>query len=208
ERIFTTERGSNFTLCLKGAESAEITLSTHGLFNVYNALAASAVCISLGITLDEIKTALKSYDGVPMRFQTMKADAITIINDSYNANPSSMAESLREFVCMKGGMRAVVILGDMLELGGFSDEAHKSIGRIISEIGIDVFVAVGEMMALAAEESRKNKGKKQSPLVYLFKNAGEAGGDIMNILRQGDTVLVKGSRAMGMEKIIERIRGK
>ncbi|MEK6527370.1 MAG: UDP-N-acetylmuramoyl-tripeptide--D-alanyl-D-alanine ligase, partial [Nitrospirota bacterium] len=77
ERIFTTERGSNFTLCLKGAESTEVTLDTHGLFNVYNALAASAVCISLGITLDEIKTALKSYNGMPMRFQIDKAGAIT-----------------------------------------------------------------------------------------------------------------------------------
>lgn len=207
ERIFTTERGSNFTLCLKGAESAEVTLDMHGLFNVYNALAASAVCISLGITLDEIKTALKSYNGMPMRFQIEKAGAITVINDSYNANPSSVTESLKEFVRMKGGMRTVVILGDMLELGEFSEEAHKNIGRIISEMNIDVFVAVGEEMALAAEESRRNKAKKQSPLVYLFKNAGEAGGDIMNILRQGDTVLVKGSRAMCMEKIIERIRG-
>lgn len=206
--MYATERGINFRLELSNGESAEITLSTHGLFNVYNALAASAVCISLGITLDEIKNALKSYNGMPMRFQIEKAGAITIINDSYNANPSSVAESLREFVCMKGGMRAVVILGDMLELGGFSEEAHKNIGRIISEMDIDVFVAVGEMMALAAEESRKNKAKKQSPLVYLFKNIGGAGEDIMNILRQGDTVLVKGSRAMGMEKIIERIRGR
>jgi UDP-N-acetylmuramoyl-tripeptide--D-alanyl-D-alanine ligase len=208
ERVLTTDSGSNFTLCLKGGESVEITLNIHGLFNVYNALAASAVCISLGITLDEIKTALKSYAGVPMRFQTVKANAITIINDSYNANPSSMAESLNEFVRVKDGMRAVVILGDMLELGEFSEEAHKSIGKIISEMDIDVFVAVGEMMALAAEESRKNKAKKQIPIVYVFKNAGEAGGDIMNILRQGDAVLVKGSRAMGMEKIIERIGDK
>ena len=182
-----------------------ITLNIHGLFNVYNALAASAVCLSLGITVEEIKTALESYAGFPVRFQVIRGDKITLINDFYNANPSSMKESLKEFVLMKGEKRTVAVLGDMMELGKFSEEAHRAAGKMMSEIGVDVFVAVGEMMSLAAEESKKIRGKKPMPAIYTFRNADEACEDIMDILKHGDTVLIKGSRLMCMEKIANLI---
>ena len=188
-----------------------ITLNVHGLFNVYNALAASAVCLSLGMSLEEIKTALEFYKAFPMRFEVVRQNSITLINDSYNANPSSMKEALKELVHMKGKGRAVAVLGDMLELGEFSGKAHSDIIKIAADMGINIFVAVGEMMNLAAQKSREEINQKLGSnsgfTVYTFNNADEAGQNISGIIKQGDVVLIKGSRVMGMEKIIERIRG-
>lgn len=202
--VRATENGSGFVLELGNAGSIPINLRVHGTFNVYNALAAAAVSFSLGVTIDEIKAALDSYSGLPMRFEVTSEEGITLINDSYNANPTSMAESIKELVRMGAGAggRVVAVLGDMKELSDFSEEAHREIGRLISEAGVDVFMAVGEMMGLAAEESKKS-GKTSE--VFLFRDADEAGKEIMKILKQGDTLLVKGSRAMAMEKIIRSI---
>ncbi len=209
ENVFMTENGCRFTLRLQDGESTPITLNIQGLFNVYNAIAASAVSLSLGVTIEEIKTALESYTAVPMRFEVTRRENITLINDAYNANPSSMEESLRELFRMKVKGRTVVILGDMLELGEFSEREHRALGKMISDIGVDVFVAVGEMMGLAAEESQK-AGKRDFHdglhcITYRFKNVDEVEQHISHIIRRGDVVLVKGSRAMGMEKIVERI---
>jgi UDP-N-acetylmuramoyl-tripeptide--D-alanyl-D-alanine ligase len=140
-----------------------------------------------------------------MRFEIMKIKGITVINDSYNANPSSMEKSVKELVRLGTGGRKVAVLGDMLELDEFSEKEHRATGDIIRETGVDVFVGVGEMMGLAAEESRKVKGGKTAPEVFTFKDVNSAKEDIMDILKQGDTVLVKGSRSMSMEKIIEGI---
>jgi len=210
ENIFTTDSGSSFTLRLKSGESVSITVNIHGLFNVYNALAASAVCLSLGMTVAEIKAALQSYTAFPMRFEVIKGDKTTLINDSYNANPSSMEEALKELARMRGERRAVAVLGDMLELGEFSEEAHRAVGKMVSDIGVEVFVAVGEMMNLAAREAQKVKSQKpknDSQLtIYTFKDADGVVQNISDIFEHGDVVLIKGSRAMGMEKIVERMK--
>lgn len=216
--VHATEKGSDFILELSNGGSTPISLNIHGLFNVYNALAASAVCISVGITLEEIKTALEGYTAFPMRFEVIRVDKITLINDSYNANPSSVEESLKELIHMRGQGRTVAILGDMLELGKFSERSHRTIGRMISEMGINVFVAVGDMMRLAAEESQsgaarsgKNKNHRTKdnpePAIYYFKTADEVRQKISDIIKEGDVVLVKGSRETRMEKIADKIKG-
>jgi UDP-N-acetylmuramoyl-tripeptide--D-alanyl-D-alanine ligase len=173
---------------------------------VYNALAAAAVSLSLGVTLKEIKTALNGYQAFPMRFEVLRMKDITIINDTYNANPSSMEESLKELAHMKGGGRTVAFLGDMFELGKFSEKFHRSISAITERFKINVLVTVGEMMMLAAEECRKH-ADTANLTVYDFKTVGEAVLNLPNIIKTGDVVLVKGSRAMGMEKIVDSIRG-
>jgi UDP-N-acetylmuramoyl-tripeptide--D-alanyl-D-alanine ligase len=211
DNVQPSARGSSFTLKLQNGKRAEITLNIHGMFNVYNALAAAAACLSVGISLDEIKTALESYAAFPMRFEVIKGERVTLINDSYNANPSSVEESLKELARMKNGGRAVAVLGDMAELGEFSEKAHRAVGRMVLSVGIDVFVAVGELMGLAAEESLKAVAKEMKhmmrPKIFEFKTADEAQKNLSNIIRDGDVVLVKGSRVMAMEKIMEDIRG-
>jgi UDP-N-acetylmuramoyl-tripeptide--D-alanyl-D-alanine ligase len=132
---------------------------------------------------------------------------MTLIDDSYNANPSSMEAALKELIRMRGSGRTVAVLGDMLELGEFSEKAHSDIMEMVFGMSINVFVGVGEMMSFAAEKRKKMKGEEALPTIYSFKDVNEASRDIIDILRDGDTVLVKGSRAIGMEKIVERIKG-
>jgi UDP-N-acetylmuramoyl-tripeptide--D-alanyl-D-alanine ligase len=201
--IMVSQQGSDFLLEIRDADSARVSLNVPGLFNVYNALAASAAGVSLGVRIEEIKTALEAYRGVPMRFELMNIKGITVINDSYNANPSSMGKSVKELARLGAGGRTVAVLGDMRELDEFSEKEHRALGDMVRETGVNVFVAVGEMMGLAAEESRKVKGGDAAPEVFTFKDANSAKENIMGILKQGDTVLVKGSRSMTMEKIIE-----
>ncbi|RJQ57044.1 MAG: UDP-N-acetylmuramoyl-tripeptide--D-alanyl-D-alanine ligase [Nitrospiraceae bacterium] len=205
KKIEATEKGARFMLEFKEAESVTVNLNVHGTFNVYNALAAAAAGFSLGIPPEEIKGGLEAFSACSMRFEIKKIKGMTLINDSYNANPSSMDESLKEMKRMGGQGRTVAVLGDMGELDEFSEEAHKDIGRTIVETGIDVFIAVGRTMSLAAEECMKIKGKKTGPEIYTFGDADEAEKNITDVLKAGDTVLVKGSRAMKMEKIADRI---
>ncbi len=209
--VVTDPDGSSFTLTLQDGKHAVITLRIRGLFNVYNALAASAVCISLEMSLGEIQRALEGYVAFPMRFEVVRLGSFTLINDAYNANPVSVRESLRELVRMKGERRAVAVLGDMYELGKHSERLHREVGRTVDELGIDVFVSVGAMMGLAAKEAQKKaesgSGRKKSADVISFQSVEAAGRNISAILREGDVVLIKGSRIMGMERLIENIRG-
>jgi len=199
--ICVTENGSDFMLEIKDVGRVQISLNIHGIFNVYNALAAAAVSYSFGITLNEIKKSLETCTGFPMRFEMIKKGGLTVINDSYNANPSSMKESIRELILLGSLGRLVAVLGDMSELEEFSEEEHRTIGKVISEMGVDVFVAVGDKMGLAAKESMNIIGKKAIQEVYSFTDVESANEKIMDILKEGDTVLVKGSRSMAMERI-------
>jgi UDP-N-acetylmuramoyl-tripeptide--D-alanyl-D-alanine ligase len=192
EDVVTTDSGSSFTIKLQDGGNTGIVLNICGLFNVCNALAAAAV--------------LNGYQAFPMRFEVLRTKDITIINDTYNANPSSMEESLKELAHMKGEGRTVAFLGDMLELGKFSEKFHRSICAVIEQLKINVLITVGEMMGLAAEECRKYTDAANLA-VYKFKTVAEAVQNLPDIINGGDIVLVKGSRAMGMEKIVDSIRG-
>ena len=205
KNVKPTEQGSTFEMEIRGRESAQFRLTVPGLFNVYNALAASAVSVSLGMGVDEIRTALETYRGIPMRFEVIRKKGMTVINDAYNANPSSMEQSIRELLRIRTAGRAVAILGDMHELDEFSEKAHRDVGGLVAALGLEVFVAVGDMMSFAAEEAVKSRVTLAGPEVYTFKNINEARNHIMDILKTGDTVLIKGSRTERMEKIIESI---
>lgn len=199
--LHLTENGSFFTLHLKEGENVEINLNVHGVFNVYNALAAAAVSYSLGISSTGIKEALEAFRPFPMRFEVIRFGSITLINDSYNANPTSIKEALKEMAMIGSGGRLVAVLGDMLELDEFSEDAHRALGKMLFEMGIDVFVAIGELMDFSAGEYVKARGETRTG-IYRFSNSEEAGKEIMGILQPGDTVLVKGSRALKLEEVI------
>lgn len=203
--IMMTDIGSKFMLELKNERHCRINLSVLGTFNIYNALAAAAVCYSIGMNMDDIKRGLEGYSAFPMRFEVTRKRGMTFINDSYNANPSSMKESLKELARLNAGGRLVAVLGDMKELRDFSEDAHRDIGKFLYSIGVDVFVSVGEMMSLAAEEILKIRRGNKGPQIITFNNADEAKKNISAYLRHGDTILLKGSRSMAMEKILETI---
>lgn len=204
--IRQTEQGTEFSLRQKSGVNIPVLLNVHGIFNVLNATAAAAVSFSVGMAIEEIKAALESYRPVGMRFEVVQRSGITIINDAYNANPTSMEASLRELLHFRQSGRLAAVLGDMKELEDFSEEEHRNIGRLIVELGLDVFVAVGDMMGYAAREVSLRAAGRGKPEVFVFRNANEAARHLSHICKKGDTLLVKGSRAMTMERAVEGVR--
>ncbi|TAL23802.1 MAG: UDP-N-acetylmuramoyl-tripeptide--D-alanyl-D-alanine ligase [Nitrospirae bacterium] len=191
------DKSSDFLLCLGADRSIEINMNIPGTFNIYNALAAAAIGDIFRMDLNDIKTGIESFKGVPMRLEIKELFGTTVISDVYNANPASMEEAIKELVRLKKG-RAIAVLGDMLELGSYAEEAHRKLGEWMSKLPIDIFIAVGPLMAEA--ESQFSKGGGQS---FRAATASEAGKILIGICREEDTVLVKGSRGMGMEKVLE-----
>jgi len=194
------DRGSDFTLCLEEENCLEINLNLPGVFNIYNALAAAAVGKIFNINLRDIKSGLESFRGVPMRLEIKELFGATVISDVYNANPASMEEAIKELVRLRRMNKgsAIAVLGDMLELGSYAEEAHRKIGEWMSSLPIDIFIAVGPLMAIAHSEFAK--AGRQS---FSVSTAEEAGRILKGLCKEGDTVVVKGSRGMGMEKVLE-----
>jgi len=166
-----------------------------GTFNVSNALAAITVGKLMGVTLPELAERFLLFKGVSMRFEVVRVGAYRLINDAYNANPVSVRAALSELQGQEG--RRVAVLGDMLELGPAGPGHHREVG-IQARACADVLVAVGPQMETAAEA--------YGPGCFLFRDSEEAADHILPILREGDVVLVKGSRGMAMERVVERVR--
>ncbi len=180
-------------------EGVPFKLPVSGRFNASNALAAVAAGQLLGISLKIAAQRLADYHGVPMRFETLEIEKYMVIDDSYNANPMSVKAALAELTeTGKGKRRKIAVLGDMLELGTASADHHKEAGRLASEYGIDLLVAVGPLMRKAAEVFGGN--------CVLFNDSKSAAENIFEIIKPGDCILVKGSRGMAMEIIVRRIR--
>jgi UDP-N-acetylmuramoyl-tripeptide--D-alanyl-D-alanine ligase len=195
--IALSDRGSVFTLCVKGGGSVKVGLKIQGMFNVSNALAASAVGYVFGMDMEEIRAGLEAFEGMPMRYEIKDLKGVTVISDAYNANPGSMEEAIKELVRIKK-TRAIAVLGDMLELGSYAGEAHRRLGAWMSTLPVEVFIAVGPNMSEAAGEFARGGGKS-----IMAASAEEAREALLKECADGDTVLVKGSRGMKMEGVLE-----
>jgi UDP-N-acetylmuramoyl-tripeptide--D-alanyl-D-alanine ligase len=187
------EKGSSFLLHI-GKNTIEVHPMISGRFNIYNLLAAASVGHLFHIKLWDIKKVIDSFVGIPMRFEIKELEGIQVISDVYNANPASMEEAIKELVRLRK-KRAIAVLGDMLELGSYGDEAHRRLVRWMSGLPIDIFVAIGPLMSSAASEFSGN--------VYTFQSSIEARETIKSICKEGDTLLIKGSRGMSMERVLE-----
>ncbi len=144
-------RPARFELRL-GDESLPVSLQVPGLHNVRNALAAAAAATAAGIAPSVIKAGIESYAGSPMRTQIIQAPGgYTIINDAYNASPTSTPEAVKLLGQCEG--RRIFVFGDMLELGAGSERAHRDIGKMAAHHGVDWLITVGELAAVAAEEA-------------------------------------------------------
>ncbi|MCL5022994.1 MAG: UDP-N-acetylmuramoyl-tripeptide--D-alanyl-D-alanine ligase [Nitrospirae bacterium] len=210
--ITLEERRSVFTLCI-GDGQARVAMNVPGGFNISNALAAAAICHALGAGLGEIREGVEAFRGVPMRHEVRELFGATVISDVYNANPASMEEAIKE-LARTGKERTVAVLGDMLELGAYAEDAHRKLGRWMSGLHVDALIAVGEMMAKTAEEfsasrrggsSAAGNGAEMRTLAHVVtvSDAREARKALLGFCREGDTVLVKGSRGMHMERVLE-----
>lgn len=200
ENIKESEEGINFTLFWE-REKISLYLPVHGKHNVYNALCASAVAICLKISFDKITPALANFKLSPLRTEVTPLNGGKLINDSYNANPESMLAALIILHRIKGN-RKIAILGDMLELGEKSSLFHSFVGEKVAELKIDTLLTLGTLSREIAKEA-KEKGVRE---VFSFENKDELLDKLLSSYKQGDSILIKGSRGMKMEEIAEKIR--
>lgn len=192
--VWTELSGSDFTL----SDGVSFRINLMGEHQVMNAAAAVAVGRLLGIDDQGIAHALRSVEATPMRMEYRKAGAVHLINDAYNANPSSMKAAL-DALATAGG-RKLVVLGDMLELGDLGRPAHRDIGRRAAEVA-ERIITVGEL-AREIGAAAVDGGIPASRVVSCSCN-DEAAAAVMAEVEDGDVVLVKGSRGMRMEAVVE-----
>ncbi len=197
EGVDCDERTCRFKLHVRN-ESAPVQLSVTGIFNVNNALAAASVGLMFGLPVNRICEGLEKFEGVPMRLEINELGGALVISDVYNANPASMEEGLKELLRLKRD-RTVAVLGDMLELGAYAESAHRRLGAWMARQGVDLFIAVGPLMAIAAEEFKKEGGRDARKV----NDSLEARSVLHETYAPGDTILVKGSRTMYMERVVE-----
>ncbi|MBQ8209955.1 MAG: UDP-N-acetylmuramoyl-tripeptide--D-alanyl-D-alanine ligase [Clostridia bacterium] len=181
-------------------EKYDVYIPIAGVHNVYNALAAFCAGVYTGIEPCKAADAIKAYVPAGMRQKTVKKNGITFIEDCYNASPDSVKAGINTLSSL-GAKRTVAVLGDMLELGDYSETAHSQCGEYAARKGIDVLFAYGkesENTAKKAEES----GVKE---VYHFLDENALADKISDILCDGDAILFKASRGMKLENVIESV---
>ena len=198
ENIKSDESGSTFT-AICGDEKAEVFVPSVGIHNVYNALCAMCVGKELGFTLEKAAQGVADFEPEGMRQKITEINGITFIEDCYNANPDSMKASLEALKTLKK-KRSFAVLGDMLELGDFSEEAHRTVGEFAVSTGCEYVLTYGENAKLTSDEAKskgifaENYDNKEKIAEFLYEN-----------LSTDDVVLFKGSRGMKMEDIFNSL---
>ncbi len=196
EEINASETGVTFT-CHMGEEQFCAYIPALGRHHVYNGLAAAAAGYCAGLHSEEIRKGLAAYAGVPMREELVRIGPYTFINDAYNANPASMREAVWSLSSLVKG-RKIAVLGGMLELGEWTRSEHETLGKYIAAENIDMLITLGEPAAYIAQAA------KQCGMEAVFNvSTHEEGARYLKaLLKPGDTVLLKGSRGLAVEKIL------
>jgi UDP-N-acetylmuramoyl-tripeptide--D-alanyl-D-alanine ligase len=192
--------GTNFKL--NGTH--EVTSPLLGLHNVQNLLAALCTCVGLGFDLERVLPAVSRLRPSRRRLERIEVGGMVLFDDSYNANPESARASVRVLAGFHGHARRVLVLGDMLELGDFSAELHHGVGRLAAEAGLDLVVLVGELSRATAAGALE--GGLAPDRVLHFDDTDQVVQAVPQLLREGDVVLVKGSRRLGLDRVVEGIR--
>ena len=199
KNILIESVSTEFILSFRGKEY-DFEIPMLGRHNVSNALAAIAAGLTLGLRVEEIQRGVSTLTTTKMRFEVIRRDGLTIVNDAYNASPSSMRVAIKTTSEIYDG-RLIAVLGDMMELGEISERVHKEIGAELAENNFDILITLGELGKFIAEGAR-DAGLKN---VYTFDTHEDAAKKILELVRDGDTILFKASHVMHMEKIIELI---
>ncbi|RZB20844.1 UDP-N-acetylmuramoyl-tripeptide--D-alanyl-D-alanine ligase [Streptomyces sp. F001] len=206
ENVHLTDTGQpSFTLRTPSGCS-DVTMRLYGEHHVSNALAAAAVAHELGMSAEEIATAL-SEAGSLSRWRmevTERPDGVTVVNDAYNANPESMRAALRALVAMGKGRRTWAVLGKMAELGDEALAEHDAVGRLAVRLNVSKLVAVGGREASWLQLGAYNEGSWGEESVHV--SDAQAAVDLLRSeLRPGDVVLVKASRSVGLESVAQAL---
>ena len=175
----------------------------YGTPNVYAVSASCAVGICLGMNLVDLSEALLKYKAPEGRFNVIKGiKNITILDDSYNASPSSMKASLETFKTFNA-KRKISVLGNMLEIGKYSEEAHREVGKMASKIS-DIIITVGDKAKFIADEAKKS-GFVEGKNLFSFDSSEALSKNILNMIKEEDVILFKASRGIKLERAIDKI---
>lgn len=191
------EESINFIAVIDGKKE-QFFIPTVGKHNIYNAMAAILVGINLNMTIEEIKEGLKNFQCTKNRLDIIKNNNLTIIDSVYNASIDSMTAALN--ILGRYENRKVAILGDMFEMGEFAEFGHRQVGK--AALGnVDIVITIGEDSEFIVKELQENNVNDDN--LYHFKTKEEAIENINNIIKENDTILVKASRGMHLEKVVE-----
>ncbi|TFE01986.1 UDP-N-acetylmuramoyl-tripeptide--D-alanyl-D-alanine ligase [Jeotgalibacillus salarius] len=193
------EAGSRIQL---GTEEAWVSIPVLGRHNVLNGLAAIRTALHLGLTLEEIEEGFGKMEMTAMRMERVEGSGGEVfINDTYNASPTSVMAALQFLEEAKVEGKKIAVLGDMLELGENEEQFHREIGQQMNVNEIPVLLTFGPRSRWLAEEAIL-----RTPLVYWFRDHAELVRELKKHLSKGDLILVKGSRGMELEKVIDAFR--
>ena len=184
-----------------GGQRQRVTLALSGRHNVTNALAAAGAGLALGFTLHEIAAGLATARPAKGRCVWRTAGEVRILDDTYNANPDSVRAALDTVTTHRHGARLVVVLADMLELGAIAEDAHRDVGRYAAAARVDLVVGMGRH-ARALIEAARAAGVAETKHTETFEDTMAF---LLKSLVPGDLVLVKGSRGMRMERIVDAL---
>ena len=202
--LVTDEKGIGFTAVIKEQKKQiPVKLRVYGTHNVMNALSAIAVAMRYGISPETAVEGLEMYQPIAMRGQIRKCNDITWIDDTYNASPDSMKSGAQVMISIEG-KRHIAVFADVLELGETSEQLHREVGKYLSglrekDTKTDILITVGTQAFYIADEAKRQGMQK----VDSFSSNAEAIEYLKQILCAGDVVLVKGSRGMHTEEIIQ-----
>jgi UDP-N-acetylmuramoyl-tripeptide--D-alanyl-D-alanine ligase len=197
--------GFSFEIRYEG-RAVPVRLRIPGVHNIRNALAASAIAFASNEPTDRIAQGLNSFEGIDGRFMLSPLpDGCTLVDDTYNANPHSLKAAMDSLRALVGeGGRILVGLGEMLELGNETAAAHLEAGERVAEVGAYCFVALGEHAQLMIEGAL-NKGFPRERAA-IAKDHQDMAGKIKGMMRKGDLVFLKGSRRVGLEKVVDLLK--
>lgn len=183
--------------------SGEVALAVRGTHQVVNASLAATVALAHGVPFAAVVAGLAAVQPAPWRMEVARtADGVVVLDDAYNANPSSMVAALEALARVDVSGRRVAVLGEMRELGELSAPEHAALGDLVAATAVDALVVVGPEAAPLAEHARA-----AGVSVTEVADAAAALDAVSGFVHRGDAVLVKGSRAVGLELVATALRG-
>jgi UDP-N-acetylmuramoyl-tripeptide--D-alanyl-D-alanine ligase len=184
---------------------AELQIRLPGTANLSNVLAATAVAIRFDVPLSDIVETAAALKPVPRRGEIVRAGRVTIVDDSYNSNPKALSRALAMVASEHRYRRRVAVIGEMLELGKASEALHRTMGEEVAQAKIDELLAVGGTAARALAQGAISAGVPESSVHYV-PDSNDAADLAVRVVRPGDLVLVKGSRGIRTEVVVDRLK--
>ncbi len=184
-------------------KSFTINLPVLGKHNIYNSLASIALCNTIGIRMEDMCEGFVDFKLPPMRMERRVCGDVIAINDGYNSSPSSMSAALDEFSQLPAPGRRIFVCGDMLELGKDTERLHKEIGKKVASSKVDILWTVGPFSRFVAEGAIANGMSSEN--VFSYDTSEETCSLVASQLKSKDTVFIKGSRRMKLERVSRQI---